>query len=81
MTKFKKWKTNCLNCVRRCAKDQNMKYRKLLAILQNLSEEQLDQDVAVYVGDMDEFFPVSMANVVDEEQDVLDPGHLVLTTE
>ena len=58
-----------------------MKYRKLLAILQNLSEEQLDQDVAVYVGDVDEVFPVAMANVVDEEQDVLDPGHLVLTTE
>lgn len=55
-----------------------MKYRTLLTVLQNMSQEELDQDVIVYAMDIDEFLPVKSASFVGTDQDVLDPGHFVV---
>lgn len=49
-----------------------MTYRGLLTALLNLNNEQLDQDVTVNV--FDEYYAAELV-IVDESQDVLDPGH------
>lgn len=57
-------------------------YRELLAHLQTLAPEQLDQDVTVFVLSDGEFYPLLDGNSYGvanpEVNDVLDPGHLYL---
>jgi len=57
-----------------------MKYRKLLAVLQQLNEEQLDQDVTVYVSEVDEYYALrpDYPVAVSETDDVLDGDHFYL---
>ena len=57
-----------------------MKYRQLLDELQLLSEEQLDQDVTVYVSGVDEYYALrpDYPVAVSEEDDVLDADHFYL---
>lgn len=53
-----------------------MKYRDLLTELQLLSEEQLNQDVTVYVSGVDEYYPlVPDYPWLFAEADVLDNDH------
>ena len=52
-----------------------MKYRVLLDLLQQLSNDQLDMDVTVRQGD--EFFPVK-GFVTLYDSDVLDADHPIL---
>ena len=50
-----------------------MTYRQLLA---NLTEEQLDQTVTVYVVGINEYYPCHLE--VTDVDDVLDEGHAYL---
>ena len=54
-----------------------MTYAELLARLLQMNEEQLSQNVTVYLSETDEYFAVSsMENV--SETDILDEGHSFL---
>lgn len=57
-----------------------MTYRELLSRLKEATEEQLDQNVTLF--DMDEFLPITGVKMtpIDEPADILDPGHLYITT-
>lgn len=52
-----------------------MKYRNLLEMLQNFSEEELDNDVTILSNDIGEFYPVVNAMFYADDSDVLDQGH------
>lgn len=52
-----------------------MKYRNLLEMLQNLTEEELDKDVTVLSNGIGEFYPVVNAVFYADDSDVLDQGH------
>lgn len=52
-----------------------MKYRNLLEMLQNLTEEELDKDVTVLSNGIGEFYPVVNAMFYADDSDVLDQGH------
>ena len=56
-----------------------MTYKELLDQLQQLNEEQLNQDVAIWDEDNDEFYQQDVDLLfVDETDDVLDAGHPVI---
>jgi hypothetical protein len=52
-----------------------MKYKELLSFLKKVDRLSLNDDVAVYVGGLNEFFPVTEIRSA-EGSDVLDDGHL-----
>lgn len=52
-----------------------MKYRNLLEMLQNFSEEELDNDVTILSNGIGEFYPVVTAMFYADDSDVLDQGH------
>ncbi len=58
----------------------DMTYGQLLEQLHELSPQQLNQSVTVYIPD-DEYIPVRSICVVDLGQDVLDEDQIVLNTE
>lgn len=52
-----------------------MTYRELLGVLNELSDDQLDMDVSVYIEDQDEFYPMTKVGITDGLwPDVLDEG-------
>lgn len=56
-----------------------MTYKELLDQLQQLNPEQLNQDVAVWNDDLDEYYQFGVELVfVDNTQDVLDLDHPVI---
>ena len=56
-----------------------MTYKELLNQLQQLNEEQLNQDVAIWDEDNDEFYQQDVDLLfVDETADVLDVDHPVI---
>jgi len=56
-----------------------MTYKELLAELQKLNEEQLNQDVAIWNDLLDEYYQLDVGLVfVDNTQDVLDVNHPVI---
>lgn len=56
-----------------------MTYRELLAKLQAMTPERLDDDATVYDSSVDEYHPVNEMQVADESNGVLDVGHRFLT--
>lgn len=52
-----------------------MKYRNLLEMLQNFTEEELDCDVTVLSNGAGELYPVVNALLYADDSDVLDDGH------
>lgn len=54
----------------------NFTYRKLLKKLQQLPDNQLDDDVTVYIKDQDEYIAATGADLCDDG--VLDDGHLFI---
>jgi len=52
-----------------------MKYRNLLEMLQNFSEEELDNDVTILSNGIGEFYPVVNAMFYADDSDALDQGH------
>ena len=56
-----------------------MTYRKLLEQLQCCPSSTLDQNLTLYSIADDEFVPAYMTDYTDEESQVLDPNHLVIT--
>ena len=61
----------------------NMTYRDLLEFLNTMTEEELNMNVSVYSGDVDEAFPVfgtsrNTDEEMGEELDTLDSGHPLL---
>lgn len=58
-----------------------MNYRELLEELQQLNEEQLAQDVTVYVSGVGEYYPLRPDSpvAVSEADDVLDKDHFYLS--
>lgn len=58
----------------------NLTYKQLADIINNMSAEQQNQTVTIYVpGEVDGYFPTCIV-YTDEDCDVLDPGHPVLLT-
>lgn len=57
---------------------QPFTYRELRQMLSEMSEDILDQTVTVFLKDQEEFIAASNLFTVGNEQNVLDPGHLVL---
>ena len=56
-----------------------MTYKDLLLQLQQLSEEQLNQDVAIYVPGVDEYYQDGVELVfATDAQDVLDVDHPII---
>ena len=60
-------------------KHYSMTYADLLKELQELSPEQLNQNVTLYSIAEDEFVPAYMTDMTDEEEKTLDPNHFVIT--
>ena len=56
-----------------------MTYRKLLEQLQCCPSSTLDQTVTLYSIADDEFVPAYLTDYTDEDSQVLDPNHLVIT--
>ena len=56
-----------------------MTYRKLLEQLQCCPSSTLDQTVTLYSIADDEFVPAYVTDYTDEESQVLDPNHLIIT--
>ncbi len=56
-----------------------MTYRELRNDFANLTEEQLDCDVTIYVSQIDEYYPV-LGGFSATEDGVLDQGHPYLYT-
>ncbi len=55
---------------------KNLTWRELRDIIDKFNEKQLDQTATVYVGGVDEFYPIESVKTANEEdQDVLDGGH------
>ena len=57
---------------------KEMTYKELLAELQKLNEEQLNQDVAVWDEDNDEFYQQDVDLLFVDDTDVLDVGHPII---
>lgn len=55
-----------------------MTYKELLQQLQQLSEEQLISDVAIYDTDADEYYQLTVELVFTTQTDVLDVNHPVI---
>jgi len=56
-----------------------MTYKELLAELQQLNDEQLNQDVAVYDEGTDEYYQLNVELVfATDAQDVLDVDHPII---
>lgn len=57
-----------------------MKYRELLAELQQLNDLQLEQDVTVYMSEVDEYYGLrsDYPVAISETDDVLDGDHFYL---
>ena len=55
---------------------KNLTYRELLAIINQLTPEQLDMTATVYDGANDEYLPINAMETADT--DVLDDNHPVL---
>ena len=53
-------------------------YKDLLEILNQLSEEDLDQTITLYMENMDEYFPVIIEIHNVESTDTLDEDHKVI---
>ena len=59
-----------------------MTYKELLEELKTATEEQLNQDATIHMAHNDEYHPIqALCVAVENECDVLDAGHLVLSTE
>ena len=58
---------------------KQMTYRKLLEQLQCCPSSTLDQTVTLYSIADDEFVPAYMMDYTDEDIQILDPNHLVIT--
>jgi hypothetical protein len=58
---------------------KKMTYRKLLEQLQCCPSSTLDQTVTLYSIADDEFVPAYMTDYTDENSQILDPNHLVIT--
>jgi hypothetical protein len=57
-----------------------MTYIELAQEILRMSAEQQNQTVTMFVPGVDEYFPCSTA-MTDEDNDVLDPNHLVIVPE
>lgn len=66
---FKKTKTN---------QHDLSSYKDLLEILNQLSEEDLNQTITLYMENMDEYFPVLVEIYNVEATDTLDENHKVI---
>jgi len=58
-----------------------MTYKALIEKLQNLTLEQLEDDVTIYVAEDDEFYPVFDLDVSGQDSPsdgILDEGHIFL---
>lgn len=62
-----------------CGRKFEMTYKELFERLKNLTPTQLEQDVTVYLSDLDEYHLAWQVGVADEEQSVLDEDHIFLT--
>jgi|694.fasta_scaffold03312_69 hypothetical protein len=53
-----------------------MTWSELCQLIAEMSDEQKQMDVTIYVAENEEFFPVdSLKNCEESNEDSLDPGH------
>ena len=55
-----------------------MTYKQLLEALQACPAEVLEQTATIYLGQTDEYIAATELSFTEEENDVLDEGHLIL---
>lgn len=55
-----------------------MNYRKLARLIDSMTDEEKDMTVTIFVPGVDEYYPATVA-YTDEECDVLDPNHPIIT--
>ena len=55
-----------------------MNYKEILNQLQQLNEEQLNQDVALWNDLLDEYYQLDVDLLFVDETDVLDAGHPII---
>ena len=55
-----------------------MTYQQLLEILSNLPTHVLEQTVTTYLDQTDEYVAVNSTSFTEENNDVLDEGHLIM---
>lgn len=55
-----------------------MTYKELLEFLKTLTDDELEQNVTVYLSSNDEYIPVIETDKT-VENDVLDDGHVIIT--
>ena len=68
-----------INCTcEKCDKNKIMTYRQLRDKLSSLSDDILEQTATVYLTATDEYLAISSHNITEEDNDVLDEGHLIL---
>lgn len=57
-----------------------MTYQRLKEVLDSMTEEELNLTATIFVPGVDEYYAATVS-YTDEDCDVLDPGHPVLTIE
>lgn len=57
-----------------------MTYRELLLMLVVSTDEELDQTVTLYDGNMEEYYP-AIVGIANEEEDRVNPGQLYFLIE
>lgn len=55
-------------------------WRDLKNLLESQPDERLDDTAIVYSQSDNEFYPIEGSDISNAENDVLDPGHLILVT-
>ena len=55
-----------------------MTYRSLRKILQEMDEMRLDDEATVFSIADDDYHPIECTEIVDDRNDVLDEGHMVI---
>lgn len=58
-----------------------MNWKQLAQAILEMPEEQQEQDVTIYLLDANEYFPIHALEQTGEDNDVLDPGHVVLVVD
>jgi len=59
---------------------KNLTYRELAVKIAKMDEQELDQNVSVYVRDFDEYYPVESIKAEGDLDGVLDEGSIVMFT-
>jgi hypothetical protein len=60
--------------------DRNPTYRDLMEFFNKIPKERLDDNITIFNSNDGEFYPVTRIEIAGDETDVLDKGHVYLTS-